>query len=111
MTEATVAPPIPDLAAQHRGAVTTAAFAERVDIGRVLISGRDAADLLHRLTTNAVKALREGQGTATVFTTNKGRILDLVTLHRLPQGFLAHLASGRVAALAEFSSSHTYREG
>jgi folate-binding protein YgfZ len=110
MTEATVAPPIPDLDAQYRGAVEGAAFAERPDVGRLLFSGKDAADLLHRLSTNAVKALREGQGTATVFTTNKGRILDLVTLHRLPAGFLAHVAAERVRPLADWIERYTFRE-
>ena len=110
MTEATVAPPKSDRAAQHQGAVSGAAFAERADLGRLLISGRDAADLLHRLSTNAIKTLKEGQGTATVFTTNKGRIRDLVTLHRLPQGFLAHLAAERVAPLTAWIDQYTFRE-
>ncbi|HKQ97304.1 MAG TPA: glycine cleavage system protein T, partial [Candidatus Polarisedimenticolia bacterium] len=72
-----MAPPIPDPATQHRLAVAGAVFAERPDLGRLLIAGKDAADLLHRLSTNAVKTLKEGQGVATVFTTHKGRILDL----------------------------------
>jgi folate-binding protein YgfZ len=110
MTEAMVASPIPGLAAQHQGAVDGAAFAERPDLGRLLIAGKDAADLLHRLSTNAVKSLQVGQGTATVFTTSKGRILDLVTLHRLPEGFLAHVALERVGPLADWIDRYTFRE-
>lgn len=110
MTEAMVAPPTPGLEAQHQGAVEGAAFAERPDLGRLLIAGKDAADLLHRLSTNAVKSLEEGEGRATVFTTNKGRILDLVTLHRLPGRFLAHLAVERVAALVAWIERYTFRE-
>lgn len=110
MTEAIVAPPIPDLATQHRLAVSGAAFAERPDLGRLLIAGKDAADLLHRLSTNAVKTLKEGQGVATVFTTSKGRILDLATLHCLPEGFLAHVAASRVQALAAWIDHYTFRE-
>ena len=110
MTEATVAPPIPDLATQYQGAIRGAAFAERPDVGRLLVAGKDAADLLHRLSTNAIKALAEGQGTATVFTTSKGRILDLVTLVRIPDGLLLHLAADRVQPLAAWIDRYTFRE-
>jgi len=98
--------PEAELRAARQGAV----LADRSDFGKVLFSGRDAADLLHRLTTASVKGLQPGQGTAAVFTTNKGRILDLVTLHRLPEGILVLTAPGRAVPVMAWVERYTFRE-
>lgn len=44
----------------------------------VMIRGKDALDLLHRLSTNDLRKCREGFPVGTVFTTEKGRIIDRV---------------------------------
>lgn len=46
------------------------------------LSGADAPDFLHRITTNSIKDLAVGQTRKTIFTTDKGRILDSVLLLR-----------------------------
>jgi len=99
-----------DLAAQYRAGRTGAIVAARPDITRLLVRGRDALDLLHRLSTNDLKGLGEGEGRATVFTTNKGRILDLVTLHRLPGALLALCGEGRAGPLRNWIEKYTFRE-
>jgi folate-binding protein YgfZ len=50
--------------------------------GRVLATGADAIDLLHRMSTNDLLPLlgKAGAGAQTVLTTEKGRIIDLVTV-------------------------------
>ena len=50
--------------------------------GRVSASGVDAIDLLHRMSTNDLLPLigKEGIGAQTVLTTEKGRIIDLLTV-------------------------------
>src|SRR4051812_20490020 len=50
--------------------------------GRVEASGVDAIDLLHRMSTNDLLPLigKPGTGAQTVLTTEKGRIIDLVTV-------------------------------
>ncbi len=108
-----LSPETPDASgpeAELRAARQGSVLADRSDLGRVLFSGGDAADLLHRLTTAAVRGLQPGQGTAAVFTTNKGRILDLVTLHRLPEGILALTAPGRAASIIAWVGRYTFRE-
>jgi len=110
MSRPAVAPAVVDLPAQYLAATVASAVAERPDIGRLLFGGNDAADLLHRLSTNAIKAMGPGQGTATVFTTNKGRILDLVTLHRIDAGLLALGSAARMPALKEWVERYTFRE-
>jgi len=42
------------------------------------LQGKDSLDFLHRITTNNVKSLPEKQYTKTIFTNEKGRILDRV---------------------------------
>jgi folate-binding protein YgfZ len=50
--------------------------------GRVTASGADAIDLLHRMSTNDLLPLidKPGSGAQTVLTTEKGRIIDLLTV-------------------------------
>ncbi|NDJ87310.1 MAG: folate-binding protein YgfZ [Chloroflexi bacterium] len=57
--------------------------------GRLLLSDRDRLDLIHRLSTNDVLSVQVGQGTATIFTTAVGRIIDkVVVLNRGETTFL-----------------------
>jgi aminomethyltransferase len=99
-----------DLPEQYRAGREAAVLLDRPDVTRLLIRGRDALDLLHRLSTNALKALRAGEGAATVFTTNKGRILDLVTLHLVPVGILALCGADRSSVVREWIERYTFRE-
>ena len=48
--------------------------------GILRMTGEDALDLLDRLSTNAVVERPAGSGVATVLTTNKGRVVDLLTV-------------------------------
>jgi len=99
-----------DLLSAYLAARAAAILAERGDLTRLFISGRDALDLMHRLSSNALTSLGVGEGAATVFTTNKGRILDLVTLHRLPEGQLALCGAGRAATIRDWIEKYTFRE-
>lgn len=54
----------------------TVGVTDRSHFGRLKVTGAKRLDLLHRLTTNAVKDLANGQGAETVMCTNKGRIID-----------------------------------
>jgi folate-binding protein YgfZ len=99
-----------DPGGQYRAAHAAAVLADRSDLGRIRLSGKDAADLLHRLSTNAIKDLREGCGVATVLTTNKGRILDLMTLHRTGGALFGLCAAGRVREILGWIERFTFRE-
>jgi folate-binding protein YgfZ len=99
-----------DAGDQYRAAHAAVILADRADLGRIRLSGKDAADLLHRLTTNAIKDLHEGSGVATVLTTNKGRILDLMTLHRTSGALFGLCAAGRVGAIRDWIERFTFRE-
>jgi len=58
--------------------------------GRVQASGADALDLLHRMSTNDLRPLftSPGKGAQTILTTEKARIIDLITVIAEPKGAL-----------------------
>ena len=72
-----------DLLAEYKAARDGAAVHDSSHMGRVKGTGEDVLDLLHRLSTNAVVSLEAGQGAPTVLTTDRGRILDLITVLNL----------------------------
>jgi folate-binding protein YgfZ len=100
----------PGLEAEYRAAHERAVLFDRTDLGSLRVEGKDARDLVHRLTTNAVAPLAEGEGAPTVFTTNKGRILDLVTAHRVADGLDLFCSAGRSAVLRDWIDRYTFRE-
>ena len=63
--------------AAHEGAV----LVDHPQRGMLQVTGETRLDLIHRMTTQDVKSLTSGQGTATVFTTDIGRIIDRVLLY------------------------------
>jgi len=67
--------------------------------GRIWMRDRDAATLLHRLSTNQIEKLNPGQGTRTVLTTPIGRIIDVLTIHRMPDGLLLVTSPGNGPAI------------
>jgi len=56
--------------------------------GHFRVSGKDAAALLHHLTTNDINALKPGQSCEAVLVTGKARCLDILTIARLENEFL-----------------------
>ena len=95
---------------QYRAARQGAILADRSDLGRLAVRGKDALDLLHRLTTNSIKTLQPGEGTAAVFATAKGRILDLVSFLLLEDHLLCLTGPGRAAAIRDWIERYTFRE-
>jgi len=51
-------------------------FFDRTGRGRLIVTGRDRTDLLHRLATNSLLNLGPGGGANTCFCTAKGRMID-----------------------------------
>ncbi|MCZ6818151.1 MAG: hypothetical protein O7G31_01490 [Calditrichaeota bacterium] len=65
---------------QYEAAKQSAAWIDRSYLGQLEVSGKDHVDLLHRITTNELRHLKPGQTQITVFTNEKGRIIDRVHL-------------------------------
>jgi folate-binding protein YgfZ len=58
------------------------------------ISGADARDLLHRITTNDLSTLHTKSVVDTIFLTDKGRVIDLVQLLALDEELLLIVSPG-----------------
>ncbi|HET8945667.1 MAG TPA: hypothetical protein VFQ07_01685 [Candidatus Polarisedimenticolia bacterium] len=97
-------------AADYRAAHDDAVLIEPWAVAALRVTGGDATDLLHRLSTNDLKAIPEGGGAPTVFTTAKGRIVALVTVHRLPGALHLLVEADRAEALREWIDRYTFRE-
>lgn len=95
---------------QYRAGHARAILVDRSNLGRLAFHGKDSLDLLHRLTTNNIKTLRTGEGTAAVFATPKGRILDLVTFHLAEELLLCLSGAGRAAPIRDWIERYTFRE-
>ena len=91
-------------AAAGRGCVDHSMF------GRIEVSGADRVDLLHRLSTNALAGLRGGDAAATVFVTDKGRIVDRVLVCALEKTLLILTSPRTEAFLAAWIGKYTITE-
>ncbi len=85
--------------AAYTAVYTGAAICDGAACGRIWMRGRDAAALLHRLSTNQIERLVPGQGTRTVLATPVGRIIDLLTVHRAEDGLLLVTSPGNGPAI------------
>jgi folate-binding protein YgfZ len=74
------------------------AFYDRTTRGRLIVTGHDRKDLLHRLATSQLAQLRAGQGAITCFCTAKGRLIDWTVV--LDRGDDMLLLSGNPERLA-----------
>ena len=92
--------------AEYEAATRRAGLVDRSPAGRLKLTGADSLDLLNRLTTNDLTPLTpDGPGAATVLTSNKGRVIDLLTVFPLQDGLLvvtSPAARQRVAEWIEF---------
>lgn len=95
-----------ELEAGRRGALVV----DRSGCARLHLSGPDRRGLVQRLSTADVAALEEGQGAATVFTTQKGRIVDRVALHAAGDGDLVVGGADRAARLAAWIQRFVIQE-
>ena len=95
---------------QYRALTSGVAVLDRSDAGRLLLTGDDALDLLNRLSTNELATLEVGAGGATVLTTNKGRIVDLLHVHRSEGRLVVFTSPGNQQRVAEWIDFYTFVE-
>lgn len=83
---------------------------DRSPWGRLQATGKDALDLLHRLSTNRLDDLPLGHGRQTVLTTSKGRCLDWLWVFRLSESLLLLTSPGAEEAVASWLDTYTILE-
>jgi folate-binding protein YgfZ len=87
-----------------------AALVDRSDVGRLKVSGADALDLLNRLSTNNLEHFTSDKSMGTVLTTNKGRIIDLLTVVSTGDSLLVLTSPGRQQQVADWIEFYTFVE-
>ena len=87
-----------------------AATIDRLDVGRLRLAGKDAVDLLNRLSTNELMDLEIGNGLVTILTTNKGRIIDMLQVYRLEDELLVNTSVCAAGKVAEWIDYYTIME-
>jgi aminomethyltransferase len=65
----------------YKAAHEAAVFIDRSSLGMLKFSGETRLDLINRMSTQKVLGLQDGQGAATVLTTEIGRIIDRLILY------------------------------
>jgi folate-binding protein YgfZ len=97
-------------AAEYRAAQAGAALLDASYNGRFLVTGKDALDLLNRLSTNKVDELPLGTGAGTVLATNKGRVIDLLHIFALEDGLLMLTSPQTRQRVVEWIDQYTFLE-
>ncbi|MBL0177187.1 MAG: hypothetical protein IPP94_18405 [Ignavibacteria bacterium] len=86
-------------------------FVRRLPAHGVLrMDGREALDLLHRLSTNAVSDMQPGDAHETVLTTEKARIIDCVLVLARADHVLLLVSPDRMATLRAWLEKYTIME-
>jgi folate-binding protein YgfZ len=81
-------------AARHR-----AAFVDRSDRGRIVVSGSERASYLQGLLTNDIIALAQGQGCYTAYLTAQGRMIADLFVYELGDVMLLSMSGGVKSAV------------
>lgn len=91
-----------NLAAEYHAAHESAVIMDRSHEGRLAITGRDRLAVPHRISTNHLERLNEGEGAPTVFTNANARILDRATVYHRGDEALLTTEPGRGSALKAY---------
>ena len=94
----------------YHAAKRHAVVADVSDRGLLRMVGEDALDLLHRLSTQDLLALQPGEGAATVLTTSKGRILDVIVVQRRADSLRLQVSPGNQPRVLEWLDTYTILE-
>ncbi len=95
---------------EYRAATEGAAVLDRSYMGRFNVTGKDALDLLNRLSSNRVDPLPPGMGAATILTTNKGRVIDLLHLFAVDERLVMLTSPETRERVAEYIDMFTFLE-
>lgn len=91
-----------DLRREYQAALDHVVLMDRSHEGRLELSGRDHLAIPHRLSTNDLESLHEGDRRATIFTNPNGRIIDRVTVYHRGETALMLTEPGRGEAVRSY---------
>ena len=86
----------------YQAAHETAVLTDRSALGVLKFSGESRLDLINRMSTQAVLELKTGEGAATIFTTDVGRIIDRLILYATSDSAYALTGEDNADAIARY---------
>ncbi len=99
-----------EAAAEYLAVTSGVAIFDASTNGRLKATGADALDLLNRLSTNKVIDLQPGRGAPTILTTDRGRILDLITILNTDDHAILLTSPGAQQAVMAWLDKYTILE-
>ena len=96
--------------AEYHAAHEGVAVMDRSYVGRFRVSGKDALDLLNRLSSNKLEELPPGAGKGSILPTNKGRVIDLLHLFAREDHLLMLTSPQTRERVAEWIDLYTFLE-
>jgi len=99
-----------DIEAEYDAAVRAAALIDQSAIGMIEMHGRDALDLLHRLSTNDLLRVGVGGVAPSVLVTEKGRVIDYLHVLVFPDRIMLLVSAGNEQRVASWIEKFTIME-
>ncbi len=85
-------------------------FLAKPPVGILYLEGKDCLDFIHRMSTNDMRGLNNGTGRTTIFTTEKGKIIDVVDVYCVDGGFYIIHSEGTRASLLDLFERYVIME-
>jgi folate-binding protein YgfZ len=93
-----------------QAAACSVAMVDRSFCGRIRVTGADGIDLLHRISTNDLKRVTPGHAVPTIFTNEKGRLIDYVWILFLEHELIIVCSPGCETPLISWIDKYTLAE-
>lgn len=103
-----MATPVSSLPEAVEAARTGAIVVDRSALGMLKFTGETRLDLIHRMSTQAVKDLASGEGAATVLTSDIGRIIDRLLLYASSDAVYALTGEGNAGNVARYLMGYVF---
>lgn len=95
---------------QYQLAKTNVALVERSNAEFLMIRGKDAIDLLNRISTNDLANLGAGEVRSTILTTEKAKFLDLITIIPQENFYFLEVSSGNKEKILQWLNRYIITE-
>jgi folate-binding protein YgfZ len=97
-----------DLAAEYRAALTGVVLMDRSHEGRLELTGRDRLSVMHKISTNDLDSLSEGEGAPTLFTNANARIVERALVYHRGESAWVISEPGRGESLRAYLQRHIF---
>jgi folate-binding protein YgfZ len=106
----TVSAPTSSLGEQYNAFASDIGLVDRSSLTKLRLARKDSIDLLQRLSTNDLRRFASSCCIHTILTTEKGRVIDLVTLYRLSNSDIILICHAPAEKVFEWIEKFTVME-